>query len=80
MRAILDRYEEASALLELEDGRMLTVPKCLLPDDIKEGDSMEIEQNAESFHFVRLLPDETEARRKRIVDKFQRLLKKESQK
>ncbi len=78
MRAILDRYEEASAILELEDGSMLTTPKSLLPDSIREGDVMEIELACDQLRFIRTLPDERAARSARIADKFQKLLNKES--
>lgn len=37
MRAVLDRWEDASAVLRLENGQELVVSKDELPKDIKEG-------------------------------------------
>lgn len=37
MRAVLDRWEDASAVLRLENGQELVVPKDELPKDVKEG-------------------------------------------
>ena len=78
MRAILDRYEGAFAILELDGGGMLTAPRQLFPDSIREGDMIEIELENNRLHSVKTLPDESEKHRKRITDKYQKLLNKES--
>ena len=37
MKAILDRFENGSAVLRLENGQELVVPQAELPKDVKEG-------------------------------------------
>lgn len=41
MQIIIDRFEGEYAVAELPDGKMINVPKILLPD-AKEGDVVEI--------------------------------------
>lgn len=43
MRVIIDRLEGDKAVVELENGRMITVDKELF-GDIKEGDAIEIKK------------------------------------
>lgn len=64
MKFTIDRFEGNIAIIELEDGRIISIPKDILPIDAKEGDiiSTIIEK------------DETEKRKKRIRDKFSLLL------
>ena len=37
---IIERMEDGIAVLELEDGSQLTLPKELLPTEAKEGDKL----------------------------------------
>ena len=37
MQAILDRFEENFAVLHLDDGQELSVPKTALPENTREG-------------------------------------------
>ncbi len=55
MKFIIDRFEDQLAVIELEDGSTLSIPRKLVPDG-KEGD------------IVRLVieKDETQARRTNI--------------
>lgn len=41
MKIIIDRFEEDIAVVELEDGELLNVPKILFAD-AREGDTVEI--------------------------------------
>ena len=42
MKLIIDRFEGDFAIVELPDGRMIDCPKCLLPDNTKEGSILNI--------------------------------------
>lgn len=55
MKFIIDRFEDQFAVIELEDGSTLSIPRKLIPDG-KEGD------------IIRLVieKDETQARRTNI--------------
>lgn len=64
MRFTIDRFEGDFAVVELENREMLDIPKILLPDDSKEGDVLLIVHDT----------GETENRKKRIEDKFKKLL------
>lgn len=64
MRFTIDRFEGDFAVVELENREMLDIPKILLPDDSKEGDILLIVRDT----------GETENRKKRIEDKFKKLL------
>ncbi len=66
MKFIIDRFEEDMAVVELEDGEMVDIPRQVLPRDAEEGDVLVI--------FIDI--DETEARRRRIEDKFRNLFGK----
>lgn len=63
MKFTIDRFEEGFAMVELENGEILEIPRSILPIEAKEGDiiSITVEKN------------ETEDRRKRIQGKFDRL-------
>lgn len=40
MRAIIDRFETTFAVLRMESGQELTVPKAELPKDVHEGTAL----------------------------------------
>ncbi|MBR5157071.1 MAG: DUF3006 domain-containing protein [Clostridia bacterium] len=44
MRVVIDRFEGEFAVAEMPDGKMVNVPKVLLPE-AKEGDVIEITVN-----------------------------------
>lgn len=56
MRGIIDRFEGGAAVLRLEGGQELTVPKEELPKDVKEGATL--------FFLISQSPSEEEAREK----------------
>lgn len=52
VRAIVDRFEGAMAIVELMEGGLQKIPKIFIPD-AKEGDCIEIEQAEVSrFYFA----------------------------
>ena len=55
MKVIIDRFEGAFAIVEMEDKTMVDIPKVLVPE-AKEGDVIEISIDASG----------TDARKKRI--------------
>ena len=61
MKYIIDRLEEGIAVCENELKKLISIPKDLLPDGLKEGDVLEEQEG-------RFLRDEqgTEARRKEM--------------
>ena len=61
MKYIIDRLEEGIAVCENELKKLISIPKDLLPDGLKEGDVLEEQEG-------RFLRDEqgTEARRKEL--------------
>lgn len=63
MKITIDRFEEEFAIVELENGEIIEIPKVILPIEAKEGDvvSITVEKT------------ETEERKKRIQNKFDRL-------
>lgn len=63
MRFTIDRFEEEFAIVELENGEIIEIPRSILPMEAKEGDivSIAVEKT------------ETEERKKRIQNKFDRL-------
>ncbi len=63
MKFIIDRFEGEFAIVELENMEMLDMSRKLLPQDAKEGDTIN----------VTIDEIETENRRKRIQDKFDSL-------
>ena len=42
MKVIIDRFEEEIAIVELENGDMVDVPKQILPNNAKEGSVINI--------------------------------------
>jgi len=65
MKVIIDRFEGAYAVVELEDKRMVNMPRELVPARAKEGSVITIVIDQE----------ETENRRKRIESLMNRLWK-----
>ena len=68
MKYIIDRLEEGIAVCENELKKLISIPKDLLPDGLKEGDVLEEQEG-------RFLRDEqgTEARRKEMRKKLMEL-------
>ena len=69
MKYIIDRLEEGIAVCENELKKLISIPKDLLPDGLKEGDVLEEQEG-------RFLRDEqgTEARRKEMRKKLMDLI------
>lgn len=67
----IDRFEDAAAVLQDDDGKNITVIRTLLPADAKQGDVLKLENG-------RYLPapDETARRRKYIRELQEKLFKK----
>lgn len=63
MRAIIDRFEDGFAVLELEGGKMVNVPIEIIPKGAKEGDVVLIEIDK----------TKTTERQKRIKELFDEL-------
>lgn len=63
MKFTIDRIEEELAVVELEDGNMVNIPKIILPLEAKEGDIISVSIDKE----------ETEERKERIEEKFKSL-------
>ena len=65
MKYIIDRLEEGIAVCENELKKLISIPKDLWPDGLKEGDVLEEQEG-------RFLRDEqgTEARRKEMRKKL----------
>ena len=65
MKYIIDRLEEGIAVCENDLKKLISIPKDLLPDGLKEGDVLEEQEG-------RFLRDEqgTEARRKEMRKKL----------
>ena len=42
MQVIIDRFEEGFAVVEIEPGKMVNMPRELLPAEAKEGDVINI--------------------------------------
>ncbi|BDR68483.1 DUF3006 domain-containing protein [Clostridium tetani] len=40
LNGVIDRFEEEYAVVELEDGSMLNLPKLEVPKEAKEGDAL----------------------------------------
>ena len=45
MTFTIDRFESKYAVIELEDGTMVDIPKCALPLEANEGDIISVEIN-----------------------------------
>lgn len=65
MTVIIDRFEGDFARVELPDGKMVDMPRCLLPKETAEGDVITISVD----------PDETASRKKRIDNLMGQLFK-----
>lgn len=42
MKMIIDRFEGEFAVVELPDGKCISLPKCLFPKEAKEGSVVKI--------------------------------------
>lgn len=64
MRLIIDRFEGKIAIVELENGEIINIPREILPSNTQEGDivSLKIEK------------EETRRRQERIRNKFRKLI------
>lgn len=58
---IIDRLEDSKAVLECENGDIVTLDKTSLPKNVKEGDVLFFEEGS---YFLNA--DETEQRRQKI--------------
>lgn len=58
---IIDRLEDSKAVLECENGDIVTLEKTSLPKNVKEGDVLFFEEGS---YFLNA--DETEQRRQKI--------------
>ena len=58
MKVIIDRFEGDYAVVELEEGVFINMPKSLLPNLVEEGDVITIEVDEE----------ETDRRRRRMKE------------
>lgn len=65
MTVIIDRFEGEFARVELSDGKVVDMPRCLLPQEAVEGDVITISVD----------PDETASRKKRIDNLMGQLFK-----
>lgn len=63
MKFTIDRFEGEFAIVELDSLETIEIPRIILPYEAKEGDIISIEIDE----------DETEARRKKIQEKFNSL-------
>lgn len=70
MKLIIDRFEGDIAICETEDGGNIDVARKLIPDDVHEGEVIE-----EINGVYTALPKETEARRQRIRNMLESLMK-----
>lgn len=66
MRFIIDRFEEEFAVVESIEGKMINIPKDIIPSEAREGDVL----------VISLDKDERLERELRIKEKFNRLLSK----
>jgi len=67
LRGVVDRIEGEYVILEVE-GEVLDIKKVLMPEEIKEGDIVELVDG----NYV-ILSDETARRKKTIEDLFNEL-------
>lgn len=42
MEAVIERFEKDQCILEFEDGRLISFPKNLLPEEAQEGDVLDL--------------------------------------
>lgn len=69
----VDRIEEGFAVCEDENGKTVNIEKEKLPENVKEGDLISID-NGEAV----ILTEETEERRKKLAEKRRALFKKKN--
>lgn len=67
----VDRIEEGFAVCEDENGKMVNIEKGKLPEGVKEGDLISID-NGEAV----ILTEETEERRKKLAEKRRTLFER----
>lgn len=67
MKYIIDRFENEIAIIELENGTFVDIPRIALPSDAQEGSIVE----------VTILKDETSARRTKMKKTMQSLFRNE---
>ena len=67
MRYIVDRFENEYAIVELDNGEFIDIPKKVLPPDVSEGSIIE----------VTTLSDETNVRRTEMKKKMNSLFRNE---
>ena len=67
MRYIVDRFENEYAIVELDNGEFIDIPKKVLPPDASEGSIVE----------VTTLSDETNVRRTEMKKKMSSLFRNE---
>lgn len=68
MRYIIDRLEEGLAVCEDELKKIITIPRTMLPNEVKEGDILKEEKG-----IFTLEPESTKERRKTIRKKLEDL-------
>jgi hypothetical protein len=71
-KAAIDRFEGMYAVL-LVDEKPRNILRNLLPEEVKEGDWLEIEFEGDRFVSAKLDPEEKERMKKRIEEKLARL-------
>lgn len=75
----VDRFEGDLAVLLLRNGETVQkdVPREQLPDDVQEGDILEVQFSADGKVLdVKVLTEETESARKKAEDLLQKILDK----
>lgn len=65
LKVVIDRFEGEYALVEDENKNIINMPKCLLPENAKEGSVIKIE----------LDEDETKRRNKDVKSLFDSIFK-----
>jgi hypothetical protein len=70
-KLIIDRFEGAYAICEVDDKSMVKIPKYRLPLDCKEGDCLILDSN----EMVQKDNEATDHRNKHIKEKLNRLFK-----
>lgn len=63
MKWIVDRFENGYAIVELEDGKVVNIPREAMPQDVCEGDIVELETNK----------NETQEKREEIKKRLNKL-------
>ena len=74
MKAVIDRFEADSAIIILENGKVLNSLRQSLPDDAVEGSHLQIMfDDDQSIQSIRLDQPATDEARQRIQEKLERL-------